>query len=130
MKNIITIILILILPVMVYFMINKNSSDLSALAEAKNMPTFITFSSTMCVDCRKMKPIISELEKEYSGKVNFISVNATEKDKKIQNLVKKYNVVLVPTMIILDSDNNELSRLEGYIPKEELASDIEDAIND
>lgn len=129
MKNIITIALILILPALIYSLISKGGSDLSALAKDNNLPTLMTFSSTMCMDCQKMKGIIKEVEGEYSGKVNFVAVNATEKDKKVKELVKKYSVVLVPTMIFLDSENKEEKRIEGYIPKEELVSELEELIN-
>ena len=129
MKNIITILLILVLPVLVYLIMSKNSNDFSAIAKEKNMPSLMTFTSTMCMDCQKMKGILKEIQPLYQDKMNFISINATEKDRKVQNYIKKHNVVLVPTMVFLDENGNEVNKIEGYIPKEELIKEIEEVIN-
>lgn len=129
MKNIITMAIILILPILVYTILTKGNSDISAVAKNKDLPTIMIFSSSMCVDCQKMKSILNDVQGDYKEKINFVSINATEKDKKIKDLVKKYNIVLVPTMVFLDLNENEINRVEGYIPKEELISEIEEAIN-
>ncbi len=129
MKNIITIVLILVLPVLVYLIMSKNSNDFSAIAKEKNMPSLLTFTSTMCMDCQKMKGVLKEIQPSYQDRINFISINATEKDRKVQNYIKKHNVVLVPTMVFLDENGNEVNKIEGYIPKEELIKEIEEVIN-
>lgn len=130
MKNIITIAIILILPVLIYsFMHTRTSSDISALAKDNNKPGLMIFTSAMCMDCQKMKTVIKEIEPSYSDKINFISINAIDKSKSVKDMVKKYKVVLVPTLIFLDVNQNETNRVEGFIPKEELISDIEEAIN-
>lgn len=130
MKNIITIAVILILPVLIYSFMNKHTtSDISAQAKDTNKPTLMIFTSTMCMDCQKMKTVIKEVEPEYSDKINFVPVNAIDKSKSVKDMVKKYKVVLVPTLIFLDKNQSETNRVEGFIPKEELVSDIEEAIN-
>lgn len=129
MKNIITIAIILILPILVYTILTKSNSDISAIAKNKDLPTLMIFSSSMCIDCQKMKGILNEIQGDYNDKINLVSINATENDKKIKDLVKKYNIVLVPTMVFLDLNENEVNRLEGYIPKEELITEIEEVIN-
>lgn len=125
MKNIITILLILIIPAMVYSIINKNSQDMSVMAKDNGLPTLMTFTSTMCLDCRKMKAIINEIENDYKGKINFVSVNATDKNNSVKGLVKKYSVVLVPTMIFINKEQTEVKRIEGAITKEELQKELE-----
>lgn len=129
MKNIITMALILIIPVSVYLFMTRNSENIQAYALDSNNPTLMTFTSTMCMDCQKMKTILNELETSYQSKINFVSLNALDKNRKTQNYVKKHNVVLVPTMIFLDENGNETNKIEGYIPKEELIKEIEEAIN-
>lgn len=129
MKNIITILLILILPIIAYIVMSKNSQDIIANAKENNLPTLMTFSSTMCMDCQKMKSVIGEVKNAYEGKINFININALDKDKKVKDSIKKYGVVLVPTMIFLDSNGNITNKTEGYIPKEELITKIEEIIN-
>ncbi len=128
MKNFLIISAILIIPALVYILMNKDSNDFSAMADENGKPSLMTFTSTMCMDCQKMKAVIKEVEPSYSDKMNFISVNATDNNRKVKELVKRYNVVLVPTLIYL-KDNKEVKRVEGAISKEELISDIEEVIN-
>lgn len=129
MKNIITILAILIIPVMVYSIMHKNSSDITAVAVENNKPSLMIFTSAMCMDCQKMKAVIKEVEPSYSDKINFVHINATDSNRQIKELVKKHNIVLVPTMVFMNTNNMETNRVEGSISKEELISDIKEAIN-
>lgn len=129
MKNIITVLLILILPVCIYLIMNKHSADITANAQENNLPVLMTFTSTMCMDCQKMKGILKEVESPYSGKINFININALDKDRKVKEYIKKYNIVLVPTMIFLDENGNLINKIEGAVTKEKLINEIEEAIN-
>ena len=129
MKNIITIALILILPIAAYLIISKNSNDISAIAKEKNMPSLLAFTSTMCVDCQRMKGVLKEVEENYNDKINFLYINALDKNRKVQDNIKKYHVTLVPTIILVDENGNETNKIEGYMPKEDLIVEIEEAIN-
>ena len=129
MKNIITILLILIIPVCVYFVMSRNSFDITANAKENNLPVLMTFTSSMCMDCQKMKGILKEVEGAYYGKINFININALDKNRKVKEYLKKYNVVLVPTMIFLDENGNQINKIEGAVTKEVLINEIEEAIN-
>ena len=77
-----------------------------------------------------MKSIIKEVENNYNDKVNFVYINALEKNKKIQEQIKKYGVTLVPTLVFTDVNEVQTKKIEGFIPKEELIIAIEDAINE
>ena len=129
MKNIITIALILIVPMLIYSIVKNEAQETTAYAKDNNLPTMITFSSTMCLDCQKMKEVIKEIENDYKNKINFISINATEKDNNIKSMVKKYSIVLVPTMVFLDRNDKEVKRIEGAITKDELISELEELYN-
>lgn len=129
MKNIITIVIILILPVLVYLIMNKTSNDVVAFAQDNTKPSLLIFSSTMCMDCQKMKTVLNEIQPTYSDRVNFVQINATENSRKIKDIVKKHSVVLVPTIVFVDKDSNETARIEGFVPKENLIKEIEAVIN-
>lgn len=130
MKNIITILLIIIVPVAVYLYLGENSDTTSAVAKDKTKPSVMIFTSAMCLDCQKMKSVINEVQPIYSDKINFLSINALDKNKKVQEYIKKYGIVLVPTIIFVDENENQKNKVEGYIPKEELIEEIEDVINE
>lgn len=129
MKNIIIILLILIVPVSIYLFMSKNSQTYSALAKQENNPSILIFTSAMCLDCQKMKGIIKEVEGSYNDKINFIQINATDNNKRVRENIKKYHVVLVPTLVFVDENGGQKNKIEGYISKEELISEIEEAIN-
>ncbi len=130
MKNIITILLIFIIPIVAYLYISKNSNTTIAIAKDKNKASLMIFTSAMCLDCQKMKSVINEVQPVYSDKINFISINALDKNKKVQNYIKKYGIVLVPTIIFTDEDENQKDKVEGYISKDDLIKKIEDIINE
>ncbi len=129
MKNFISVLLILIIPICVYLIMNKNSENYSADAK-ENLPTMMTFTSSMCMDCKKMKEVINEIENDYTDKINILTINALDKDKKIKEKIKKHGIVLVPTTIFLDVNGNETGKIEGFIPKEDLIIEIEEIINE
>ena len=128
MKNIITILLVLILPLCAYFVMSKNTNNIIAIAK-ENTPSLYIFTSTMCIDCKKMKSVIKEIEPNYKEKINIIQINAVEKNRKVQDLIKKHGVVLVPTIIFLDRNGNITNKIEGFIEKEKLINEIEEVIN-
>ena len=59
------------------------------------MSVFV-FSSPICPPCKIMKPIFNELEEEFPS-LKFVYVNIREDP---QGLKTKYNVKLVPTMVV------------------------------
>ncbi len=129
MKNIITILLILIVPICAYLFMSRNSVDIMANAKENNLPVLMAFTSSMCMDCQKMKGILKEVEGDYTGRINFVMINALDKNRKVKDYLKKYNIVLVPTMIFLDENGNQINKIEGAVTKEVLISEIEEAIN-
>lgn len=129
MKNIITILLILVLPIVAYIYISNNSNKTIAVTKDYNLPTIMTFTSTMCMDCQKIKSVLAEIEPEYSNKINFEYIQALDKSRKVKDAIKKYGVVLVPTIIFLDKDGKQLSKIEGFMEKDKLISEIEEVIN-
>ena len=98
-------------------------------AQGNNLPAMKVYTSTMCLDCQKMKGVVKEIEPEYKNKINIISINALDNRKSVQDEIKKYGVVLVPTIIYINSDGTIKNKTEGYIPKEELIKEIESTIN-
>lgn len=68
-----------------------------------------------CAPCRTMNPIIEELEKELSGKVEVEKINVDEKPEE----ASKYGVMSIPTYIIL-KDGKEAGRKIGVTSKEDL----------
>jgi len=80
--------------------------------------TFVELGSVRCIPCKKMQPIMKEIEQEYAGKVKVVFHDVwTEAGKPYS---KKYGIRVIPTQVFLDRDGTEYFRHEGYFPKDEL----------
>lgn len=91
------------------------------IKEAKNMskPVFLYFRSETCYWCIVFeqealsdKRVIDLLNKEFI----LISIDTFKQKNTAQNL----NVRTTPYMIFFEKDGQEISRIPGYIPKEEF----------
>lgn len=119
MKNLFIILLILIVPVFAYIVLDAGrDKNIISTAQAQNKPVVIIFSSTMCSDCQKMKKVLTVVEPKYKDKIEFMKINAGADDKQVQDLVKKYNVYLVPTLIFIDKKGKELMKREGSMTED------------
>jgi thioredoxin 1 len=67
-----------------------------------------------------MAPIIEELTKEYSGRLNVVFVNA---DKE-QALTERYGVDLIPVQIFYDAQGKEIFRHVGFFPKDQIQAKL------
>lgn len=94
------------------------SAKTEVKAESKILVTFIELGSVRCIPCRKMIPVMEEVEKEYGHQVKVVFHDVwTEKGKPY---AKKHGIKLIPTQIFLDEKGNEYFRHVGFFPKEKL----------
>ena len=77
--------------------------------------TLIDFYSDSCVPCKRMVPVLAQLEQKYGEQIFIGKVNVAYE----QDLVEKYKVMSAPTLIFL-KDGEVLEKLTGakkYITK-------------
>ena len=118
-KNILIISLIFIVPLLAYFILTNSSSTTATTAE-KGKPQIIKFTSAMCLDCQTMNKLLKEVFPKYQDKIVMTEIQVQNRDKFVDEQIKKYNVTLVPTIIMLNSEGKQVQRIEGAIPKDEL----------
>ncbi|MBU1078216.1 MAG: thioredoxin family protein [Spirochaetes bacterium] len=95
----------------------KKESVNSVLEQTEIKVTFIELGSVKCIPCKKMQPIIKEIEEEYKDvKVVFYDVWTPQGKPYAQ----KYRIRLIPTQVFLDKDGNEYYRHAGFFSKEEI----------
>jgi len=83
-----------------------------------NETVLMAFSTEWCVPCKKMKPVIQEIQQEnLNVKVLFIDADINKE------LIKKHQIKGVPVFIVF-KNTKEVSRHVGIIPKEELFQEL------
>lgn len=99
---------------------NTEEDFKKALASGK--PFLVDFGANSCVPCRQMRPILKEVDKEYSGKTRALVIDIY----KHQNLAREYKVQLIPTLVFFDSKGKEVFRHVGVMEKEKIVAKLKE----
>lgn len=126
MKNIIIILIIFIVPLVAYRILSNQEANQAGEAGNANRPQIIKFSALMCAECKKLDGALKEIYPKYKDKIDLVKVQVQNEDANTKNLVKKYNITLTPTMILLDSKGNKIDKIEGFVEKPKLEKMMKD----
>jgi thiol:disulfide interchange protein len=118
-KSIFTILAILILPLVAFWALTFNKTE-ATIAEASGQPQVLKFSSTMCAECKEVEKTFQELLPKYEDKFVYTEVIVDSRNDMKNALIKKHNVTLVPTVVMINSDGTVYKRIENSIPKSEM----------
>ena len=118
-KNAIIITLIFAIPLFAYMFLTASNSSTAQTAQT-GKPQVIKFTSAMCLDCQTMNNIFKEIFPKYEDKIVLTEIQVQDKNSFNDDQIKKYNVTLVPTIILLNSVGQQVKRFEGAVSKEEM----------
>lgn len=92
-------------------------------ALSSGRPTVADFGARTCIPCKKMAPILEELNRELKGKANvtFTDVWATT------GLAQDYRVQMIPTQIFFDAKGKEVKRHMGFMGKPDILKELKAA---
>ncbi len=93
----------------------------AALASGK--PTVADFGARTCIPCKKMAPILAELDQEYKGKANILFTDVHEG----KNLAANYRIQMIPTQIFFDAKGKEVKRHIGFMEKADILKELQTA---
>jgi thioredoxin-like negative regulator of GroEL len=74
-----------------------------------------------------MTPIVDGLEEQYQGQIAVRRIDASRDDG--PKIVREYNILGHPAIILFDQHGNEQSRLLGPQKQEEIASLLEQLLD-
>ena len=94
-----------------------------ALAKAEKKPMVIDFTADWCGACKKLsretfaeKNVRAELDRFV-----LLKIDATnDDDPQVVDVQKRYNVVGLPTVILLDAEGKEAKRITDFVPPEQF----------
>ena len=73
------------------------------------------FYSDSCIPCKRLSPVLFELEKEYEGKLKIAKINVNFDSE----LASEYEVQAAPTLGFF-KNGEEKERLRGAVKKSEI----------
>ena len=82
--------------------------------------TVVDFYATWCGPCRKLSPILEEVETELNDRVNFAKIDS---DDNI-DAAKEYQVSGLPTLLVF-KNGEVVERMVGLMPKSSIITNIE-----
>jgi len=86
-------------------------------------PVLVDFGANSCMPCRQIRPILKEIEKEYTGKASVLIIDVY----KYQDLAREHKVQLIPTLIFFDKAGKEVFRHVGAWDKDSIVGKLKDA---
>jgi len=89
---------------------------LSVTAWSANLPKLIDVGADKCVPCIKMAPILEELKKDFSGRMDVEFIDAW----KHRDRAQAYRVRMIPTQIFFSPEGKEIYRHTGFIAREDI----------
>ncbi|NWF50345.1 MAG: thioredoxin fold domain-containing protein [Ignavibacteriaceae bacterium] len=127
---------LVLIAVAVYSLIPSKSNSVewigyseSISAEYKNngKPTIIDFYADWCIPCKELDALTFSDPKviDDSKRFNTFKADMTKSlSPEVESLRKKYSIVGVPTVLVIDSKGNEVNRITGFVNAEEFYSII------
>jgi len=88
-----------------------------------NKPAIIDFYADWCPPCRQLSPLVEEIAKEYSGRIDVYKVD-TDKEK---TLAQALGITNLPTLLFIPAKGKPQMTM-GALPKEDLVKAINEIL--
>ena len=88
-----------------------------------NKPAIVDFYADWCGPCRKLSPLLEEIQNEYNGKLQVYKVD-TDKSRQLS---AAFGIRSLPTIVFIPMDGEPRAVL-GYVPKEQLTKMVSEIL--
>ncbi|MCR5265334.1 MAG: thioredoxin [Cyanobacteria bacterium RUI128] len=84
------------------------------------VPVLVDFGAKWCGPCRKLSPVLDEIEITLANKVKVVKVDADEN----RGLMQQYSVSGLPSLLVF-KNGEPVERMAGLVPKSTIISNVE-----
>ena len=84
-------------------------------------PAIVDFYATGCGPCKALHPVLEELSKEYSGKVDIYQIDVDQE----KELAAAFGIRSIPTLLLIPM-KEEPRITQGALPKDQLKKAIDE----
>jgi thioredoxin 1 len=99
--------------------VRVNAENFEAEVLQSETPVLADFYSDSCVPCKRMSPVLAEIEEEYKGSLKVVKINIGFDGE----LAEKYEVQAAPTFVFF-KNGEEAARIRGAVKKAALIEAI------
>jgi len=99
----------------------RQKAEQAQPATPKTLPTLLEFGRGTCIPCKRMKPILEELMKEYEGKAVIRIVNIDQE----KELTQQNKIMMIPTQVFYDTTGKEAFRHVGFFEKDSVKTHLQ-----
>jgi thiol-disulfide isomerase/thioredoxin len=83
-------------------------------------PTLVEFGAPDCPPCVMMKPVLANLKKKFSAKLNVLTVQVRQEEI----LSARFGIEAIPVQVFFDKKGREVFRHTGFFPQLEIEKQI------
>ncbi len=96
-----------------------NEVNFKTEVQDSDVLSVVEFGGQWCGPCKKLEPIMEELQEELAGRVKFFTVDVGESP----DLAREYSVMSVPVTFII-KNGTIMESFNGFLPKAKLLQNI------
>jgi thiol:disulfide interchange protein DsbD len=114
-------------PVAAPIVWQTGEADARAKALADKKPVMIDFGAQWCKACKELEEHTFPDQKVRAAAARFVAIHidaTDDDDQQINDVKKKYKVISLPTVVLLDSSGNEAARFNEFVKADRFADEL------